>query len=77
MRVASVACALEFRVPDKPVEQRTRCDICLEEYNREERKESTLYCGHRFCFKCLNELPNKLCPNCSKEYTAEQIIQLF
>lgn len=77
MRLASLACAEEFRAREKPVQQRTECNVCLEEFNSDERRESVLHCGHRSCFKCLTELPNKLCPICRKEYTAEQIIKFY
>jgi len=77
MRTAFLSAAHELRDPEKPEENRTECDICLEEYNNDERRESVLYCGHRSCFKCLTDLPKKLCPICRKEFTAEQIIKFF
>ncbi|CBY15173.1 unnamed protein product [Oikopleura dioica] len=77
VRLASLAVAQEFQAQEKPVQQRTECNICFEEFNSEERKESVLHCGHRSCYKCLAELPNKLCPICRKEFTTEQIIKFF
>jgi len=71
------ACAQELRDPNKRENNRRECQICLEEFNNDERKESVLYCGHRACFKCLNSLPKKLCPICRKEFTAKQIIKFF
>ena len=62
---------------EKRENNRRECQICLEEFNNDERKESVLYCGHRACFKCLTSLPNKLCPICRKEFTADQIIKFF
>ena len=56
---------------------RNECNICQEQYDDIERRESVLYCGHRSCFKCLTSLPNKICPICRKEFTVEQIIKLF
>ncbi|CBY14801.1 unnamed protein product [Oikopleura dioica] len=53
------------------------CNICFEKYDKENRVESTLLCGHRCCFSCLTGLSPKLCPVCRKEFTKEQIIQLF
>ncbi|CAG5083232.1 Oidioi.mRNA.OKI2018_I69.PAR.g10318.t1.cds [Oikopleura dioica] len=53
------------------------CNVCLEGYNKEERHECTLHCGHRSCHKCLTGLPEKICPICRKEFTNEQIIKLF
>ncbi len=90
MRLAFLSCAQEFQAPgylfslnsfqfllEKPVQQLPECNICFEEFNSEERKESVLHCGHRSCYKCLTEVPNKLCPICRKEYTTEQIIKFF
>jgi len=80
MRKASLACAQGLRDPDtseENEESRKECKICLEEYNRDEREESVLLCGHRSCLKCLSDLPSKLCPFCRKEFNEEQIIKLI
>jgi len=75
--IFSVSSLSKYFFLEKPEDNRTECDICLEEYNTEERRESVLYCGHRSCFKCLSDLPKKLCPICRKKFTAKQIIKFF
>jgi len=60
-----------------PKNDRNSCTICLEEYDDKKRIECTLLCGHRSCFECLTQLPNKNCPTCRKAFTNEQIIKLF
>jgi len=77
MRAAFLSAAHELRDQDTPEDNRSECNICLEEYNNDERRESVLYCGHRSCFNCLNDLTKKFCPICRKKYTAKQIIKFF
>ncbi|CBY37725.1 unnamed protein product [Oikopleura dioica] len=60
-----------------PKNDRNSCAICLEKYDDKKRIECTLLCGHRSCFECLTQLPNKNCPTCRKAFTNEQIIKLF
>ena len=41
------------------------CSVCNEAYNETDFKPHSLNpCGHCFCIKCINSLPNKVCPIC-------------
>jgi len=41
------------------------CSICQEDYNESENKPYLINpCGHCMCLKCLNQLPNQICPHC-------------
>ena len=41
------------------------CSICLENYNDNENKPYLINpCGHCMCLKCLNRLPQQVCPHC-------------
>jgi hypothetical protein len=53
------------------------CNVCLENYSSPDRQECALPCGHRFCYKCLLELPQKTCPTCRQDFTVDQIYKLF
>ena len=41
------------------------CSICNEDFNEKVHRPISLNpCGHSFCLKCINQLPNQVCPNC-------------
>ena len=56
---------------------KTICDICMEEYEDNDKSEKCpriLQCGHTFCTRCIKRIKNKnnnviICPTCrSKDY---------
>ena len=57
--------------------EKNSCNVCLENYSSPERQECALPCGHRSCYTCLLELPQKTCPTCRQEFTVDQIYKLF
>lgn len=46
------------------------CEICEESYNEDTRRPLIIFpCGHTYCSECLNQVPNKLCPQCRRSIT--------
>ncbi len=45
------------------------CQLFLEPFDNSFRKPYHLSCPHTFCFICLNDLKEKVCPNCKKLIT--------
>ncbi|CAG5097216.1 Oidioi.mRNA.OKI2018_I69.XSR.g14982.t1.cds [Oikopleura dioica] len=61
-------------------EQKPGCQVCMENYNNDERFECALPCGHRSCMKCLTHLSitcRSLCPTCQQPFSKDQIIKLY
>ena len=52
------------------------CKICFEKYNDFDRKPNVLNCGHLFCVKCLNTLPEQKCPKCQQTIISKSQIFL-
>ncbi|CAG5108158.1 Oidioi.mRNA.OKI2018_I69.chr1.g3661.t1.cds [Oikopleura dioica] len=77
LKIAFGSALRQMGVSEPKEDEGPACNVCLEGYNKEDRHECTLHCGHRSCHKCLTGLPEKLCPICRKEFTNEQIIKLF
>ena len=45
------------------------CKLCRLHYDTNGKKpRSFMPCGHTFCEKCINQLLERLCPNCKKPY---------
>ncbi|CAG5085321.1 Oidioi.mRNA.OKI2018_I69.PAR.g10863.t1.cds [Oikopleura dioica] len=55
--------------------QPNTCKVCFENYNENDRRESTIPCGHRFCYSCLTQLYE--CGICRTGFNNNQIIKLF
>ncbi|XP_052122681.1 uncharacterized protein LOC127749270 [Frankliniella occidentalis] len=44
------------------------CDICLEDFNREERVAKLVPCGHTACLLCLQRSDRRQCPTCRRVF---------
>jgi len=53
------------------------CNVCFEKYDKIDRHSCAPKCGHLTCQKCLNELPEKLCPICREPFVEDNVIKVF
>ena len=52
------------------------CEICEESYNEDTKRPLIIFpCGHTYCSECLNQIENKICPQCRR--SIEQTITNF
>ena len=54
-----------------------KCNVCFEKYDKIDRHSCAPKCGHLTCQKCLNELPEKLCPICREPFVEDNVIKVF
>ncbi|CAG5085965.1 Oidioi.mRNA.OKI2018_I69.PAR.g11066.t2.cds [Oikopleura dioica] len=71
-----------WRTPEeenKPMEdnEKLKCKVCFELYDDDHLQAAVSPCGHKACFQCLSSLPQKTCPTCRADFTADQILKLF
>ncbi|XP_052123255.1 uncharacterized protein LOC127749359 [Frankliniella occidentalis] len=46
------------------------CDICCEDFDKEERIPKIVPCGHTVCLHCLEESNENACPTCHKAFSS-------
>ncbi len=65
------------------METPTKCNICLETFDKIKRLTKTLDCGHKYCRKCIasyardkakEHAANFLCPDCREPFNPEGLV---
>lgn len=49
------------------------CGICFKPYNHNEKKPTSLPCGHSFCSECVRKLPKHGIIQCPYDKSSHQI----
>jgi len=58
-------------------EVKPSCSICFEKYEDPKRQETSLPCGHKFCYPCVTHFYGYTCPKCRQVFDWDKIIKNF
>ncbi|CAG5077745.1 Oidioi.mRNA.OKI2018_I69.PAR.g8802.t1.cds [Oikopleura dioica] len=59
------------------MESKSQCKLCFFPFDDEHPEAVIIPCAHKFCFKCISQLPQKTCPSCRSPFSENNVYRVY
>ncbi|CAG5091117.1 Oidioi.mRNA.OKI2018_I69.PAR.g12863.t1.cds [Oikopleura dioica] len=61
----------------KTENEKPHCKVCFFPFDNDHPEAVIIPCGHKACFNCISNLPQKKCPSCHVKFTKNRVFKVF